>query len=311
MRKLLVLGLLVFAACSPLQPTQITSAHEPLPYQTVTPSVTAGPTGLVQFAETPLPSPTPFDYTIRAGDTLGGIADHFSVSLDALVAANPDISPNAMSIGKTIKIPSTPKNVSGQGTPTPAPFVVQEIACHAAGDGQLWCFALAYNDSSEPMENVTAQVILRDPKGNTVESKTAMLPLDILPAHQALPLSAFFSGVTAADLRPQVQVVTAIRLTPNDARYLPAALQNSQVQVDWSGLSARASGQVLLPAEAKAAASVWVAAVAYDGDGRVVGVKRWESSGGLQPGSTLPFSMLISSVAGNIERVDFAVEARP
>ncbi len=311
MRTLLVVGLLICAACAPLESPPISSPQEPQLYQTVTPSATAGPTGLVQFAQTPLPSPTPFNYTIRAGDTLGGIADHFNVSLDALLAANPDVSPNAMSIGQTLKIPSTPKNVSGQGTPTPAPFTVQQIACHPAGDGQLWCFALAYNDSSEPLENVTAQVTLLDAKGRSQGSQTAMLPLDILPAGQALPLSAFFSGVTATDVRPQVQVVTAIRLTPNDARYLPAAVQNTQAQVDGTGLSAQASGQILLPADSKPAASVWLAAVAYDGDGRVVGVKRWESSAGLQPGGSLPFSMLVSAVAGVIERVDFVVEARP
>ncbi len=311
MRKLLVLGLLLATACSPLESPPTSSPREPLPYQTVTPSVTAGPTGLIEFAETPLPSPTPFDYTIKAGDTLGGIADHFNVSLDALMAANPGVSPNAMSIGQAIKIPSTPKNVKGQGTPTPAPFVVQQIACHPAGDQQLWCFALAYNDSDEPMEDVTAQVTLFDAEGSSRGSQIAMLPLNILPAHQALPLSAVFPGVTTSGLRPQVQVVTAIRLTPNDPRYLPASVQNTQVQVDWSGLSAQASGQILLPGDSKAAASVWVAAVAYDGDGRVVGVKRWESAGGLQPGSSLPFSMFVSSVAGDIERVDFAVEARP
>ncbi len=311
MRKLLVLGLLVASACSPLESTQVSSAGEPQPYQTVTPSITAGPTGLIQFAETPLPSPTPFNYTIKAGDTLGGIANHFNVSLDALMAANPDVSANAMSIGQTLKIPSTPRNISGQGTPTPAPFVVQQIACHPAGDGQLWCFALAYNDSAEPVEDVTAQVTLLDSKGRSRGSQTGMLPLNILPPHQALPVSAFFPGMTATDLHAQVQVLTAIRLAPNDARYLPAAVENTQVQVDWSGLSARASGQVRLPAGSQPAASVWVAAVVYDRDGRVVGVKRWESSSGLQPGSTLPFSMFVSSVAGDIERVDFAVEARP
>lgn len=310
MRKLLLLILLAGAACAPAVSTPVSSPKEPVPYQTVTPSVTAGPTGLIEFAQAPLPSPTPFSYTIRSGDTLGGIADHFSVSLDALLAANPDISPNAMSIGQTINIPSTPKNISGAGTPTPAAFTVQQISCHPTGSRQLWCSALAYNDSADLMENVTAQVTLLDSKGQSKGSQMAMLPLNILPPHQALPLTVLFADVPA-DANPQVQVLTAVRLTPYDPRYLPAAVQNTQVQVDWSGLSARADGQVTLPADSKAAASVWVAAVVYDRDGRVVGVRRWESTSGLQPGGTLPFSMFVSSVAGEIARVDFAVEARP
>jgi hypothetical protein len=56
---------------------------------------------------------------------------------------------------------------------------------------------------------------------------------------------------------------------------------------------------------------VWVAAVTYDGAGRVTGVRRWESPAGINPGGSLPFTFSVSSMAGRIERVDFAVEARP
>ncbi len=311
MRKLLVVCLIFAAACAPLASTQTSGPSEPLPYQTVTPSLTAGPTGLIQFAGTPLASPTPFSYAIKAGDTLGSIAEHFNVSLDSLLAANPGVNPNAMSIGKTLNIPSTPRNISGQGTPTPVPFAVQQIACHPTGNQQLWCSVLIYNDSVEPMENVTAQVTLLDDEGQSKGSQTAMLPLDIVPAQSALPLTVSFGAGLPGGLHPQVQILTAIRLAPDDPRYLPATVQNTQARVDASGLSAQANGQVVLPADSKPAGSVWVAAVAYDRDGAVIGVRRWESSSGLQPGAPLPFSMSISSVAGEIARVEFAVEARP
>jgi hypothetical protein len=54
-----------------------------------------------------------------------------------------------------------------------------------------------------------------------------------------------------------------------------------------------------------------VAAVAYDKVGNVVGVRRWEAQDKLGPGSTLPFEFMISSLAGEITRVEFVVEARP
>ena len=311
MRKWLVLGLLAAAACAPPAGAPPAAPHEPAPYRTVTPSATAGPTGLVEFAQTPLPTPTPFDYAVKRGDTLGGIAERFNVPLDALLAANPGVSPNAMSIGATLKIPSTPRNLSGEGTPTPAPFAVQQIGCRPTGEGQLWCFALARNEAAEPLENVTAQITLLDAEGASRDSQTAMLPLDILPPYQSLPLTALFRAAGLPEVRPQVQVLSAIRLMADDPRYLPAALQNTQVQVDWSGLSAQARGQVWLPEDSKPAASVWVAAAAYDRDGSVVGVRRWESSGGLAAGETLPFALSVGSVGGAIQRVDFAVEARP
>jgi LysM repeat protein len=312
MRMILISCLLLLAACAPAASGATPVANDLRSYQTVTPSATAStPEGLVVSFETPVPSPTPFAYTVKSGDTLSQIAERFNVPLDALMAANPDVDPNAMSVGKTLKIPSSPGNPTGESTPTPMPFPVQQIECYPTSDRGLWCFMLAYNDSNDLIENVTAQITLVDQSGQTVASQVALLPLNILSPHTSLPLSVFFAPNIPSDAKPQARVLTAIRLLPGDGRYLPAVLHNTLAQVDWSGLSAQVSGQVILPADTKPAGFVWVAAVAYDEAGRVVGVRRWESKAGFQPGGTLSFSFMISSLAGRIERVDFAVEARP
>ncbi len=44
-------------------------------------------------------------YTIRAGDTFFSIAQRFNVSLEALIAANPDVNPDALLVGQVICIP--------------------------------------------------------------------------------------------------------------------------------------------------------------------------------------------------------------
>ncbi|HSK89412.1 MAG TPA: LysM peptidoglycan-binding domain-containing protein [Anaerolineales bacterium] len=80
-----------------------------IPFATVTPDATQTPEGLVA-AQTALPSPTPFTYTVRQGDTISSVALKFGVSMDDLQAANPEISPNTMSIGQVINIPSNPEN---------------------------------------------------------------------------------------------------------------------------------------------------------------------------------------------------------
>lgn len=265
--------------------------------------------GLVT-AEIPLPSPTPFTYTVQAGDTMGGIALKFGVSMEDLQAANPQVSPNTMSIGQVLKIPSDPANPSGEPTPTPVPFDIEQIHCYPGMDQGMWCLVLARNPGSDFIENISAQVTLVDAAGTWLASQPALLPLNILPPDSALPLSVYFPPVVPSGAKPQVQVLTAIRLLSGDPRYLPASAGDVLVQVNWNGLSARLSGVVRLPSESKAAASVWVAATAYDEPGQVVGVRRWEG-GGLQPGESLPFSMLVSSLAGPIERVEIAVEARP
>ncbi len=312
MRRAVLLGLILAVGCAPVVAKEMPRASNLQIYKTATPSATAAPpTALVSPVQNVLPSPTPFTYAIRSGDTLGAIADKFNVGLDALLAANPSINPNGMRIGDTLKIPSNQKNPTGEGTPTPAAFAVQQVACHPTIDGGLWCFALAYNASPDVMENVTAQITLLDAEGQKIASQTALLPLDILPPNTALPLSVYFAPTMPADVQAQVQPLSAIELLPNDQRYLDAKVQNTQVLVDASGLSAQASGLVLLAGDAKPASRVWVAAVAYDGAGNVVGVRRWEASDGIQPGGSLRFSFGIASIAGGIERVDFAVEARP
>ena len=92
--------------------------------------------------------------------------------------------------------------------------------------------------------------------------------------------------------------------------YLPT-INNTLVQVDADGHSARLTGQVFLAANVENASQVWVAATAYDEAGRVVGVRRWEWDDGLAAGGSIPFDFMLSSIGGKISRVDFAVEARP
>jgi hypothetical protein len=174
----------------------------------------------------------------------------------------------------------------------------------------MWCFVLVHNPAPDFIENVSAQVTLVDAAGTLLASQPALLPLNILPPDSALPLSVYFPPIVPPGAKPRVQVLTAIRLLPGDPRYLPAAAGDVLVEVNWNGLSARLSGVVRLPSESKAAASVWVAATAYDELGQVVGVRRWEG-GGLQPGESLPFNILVSTLAGRIDRVELAVEARP
>ena len=175
----------------------------------------------------------------------------------------------------------------------------------------MWCFVLVHNDFSDFMENVSVQVTLVDSNNVTLASQAALLPLNILPPNTSLPLSVFFPPDIPADAKPQVQVLTAIRLLPNDERYLPATLNNTLVQVNAEGHSAQVSGLVLSQSAATDASQVWVAATAYDDAGTVIGVRRWELNAALSAGGSLRFEFLLSSIGGRIARVEFAVEARP
>jgi len=311
MRKIMVLCLMLMTACSSNGSNPASIPKTLKSYWTTTPSATASqPSGLVVTITTPIPTPTPFSYSVKSGDTMGQIAQTFNVSLSALMAANPGVDPNSISIGQALKIPSQ-QNASGASTPTPVSFPVRQIACYPASDRGMWCFVLAANNSSNPIEDVTAQITLLDTGGKTIASQTATLLLDVLAPNSSMPLIAYFEPDVPVNARPQVQVLTAIQIQANDPRYLPAVLQNTSVKVDATGLTAQVGGQINLPTSAKPAKLIWVVATAYDGSGRVLGARRWESTTGLSAGGSLPFSFTVSSIAGTIAHVEFAVEARP
>lgn len=305
----LALFFFIVTACAPQQTQLAPPAVDLIPFVTSTQSPSQTPESLVS-AETPLPSPTPFTYTIGSGDTISSIALKFGVSMDDLQAANPEISPNTMTIGTVIKIPSNPDNPSGEPTPTPAPFTVEQAQCYSTAENGMWCFVLVHNDFPDFMENLSAQVTLVDANNASLASQAALLPLNILPPNTSLPLTVFFPPDIPFNAKPQVQVLTAIRLLPDDERYVPATITNTLVQVNADGRSARLNGMVFSQSRDQAANQVWVAATAYDDAGRVVGVRRWEWDNGLAAGGNIPFEFMISSIGGRIARVEFAVEAK-
>jgi LysM repeat protein len=312
MQRALLLFAFLVTACAPQTASQTPAPPGTLlPYFTRTPNATPGtPEGLVVAFETPLPSPTPFVYEVKAGDTFGSLALQFGVTVDQLVAANPDVSPNSMSIGTKLNVPGRSATPAA-ATSTPIPLPVLQIECYPTADQGLWCFVLLHNVTSSLIENPSAQVTLLDAEDEPLASELALSPLNILPAGASLPLMVYFQPVIPAAARPQAQLLTGIEVDPGNARYLPAALHNTLALVDSSGRSATVSGVARLPEDAPPAKLVWVAAVAYDESGRVVGARRWESNAGIAPGGSLPFSFRVSSAGGEIRRVEFVVEARP
>jgi LysM repeat protein len=305
MRYLFLLAFLL-AACVPATPTQSVSSGTVEIPASVTPSLTFTPNVLVVI-ETPIPTSTPFAYVIQSGDTFSELAEKFKVSQDALRAANPDVKPNSMSVGATLLIPDSSPAIPSGATPTPVPVPVTQTVCHPTADGGLWCFALLQNNTSDFLENVSSQITLFDANNEAVASQTAFLPLDILPPNTSLPVYAFFPN-TPSNATMQIQILSAI--PSSGAGYLSARLNNVITQIDWNGLTAKVSGEVLLPVESKAATQVWITAVAYDKGGQVVGVRRWEG-GAIQPGGKAVFSFLVSSLGQGIDRVEFVVEAKP
>ncbi len=74
-------------------------------------------------APTPVPAPTPQLYTVAKGDTMSKIARKFGVTVEELLAANPQIkNPNKIDIGDELTIPApAPEGVPDAGEESAAP----------------------------------------------------------------------------------------------------------------------------------------------------------------------------------------------
>jgi hypothetical protein len=307
MRSLLVCltCVLFLAACAGESTPDLGPAQ---PYQTPSPSQTLAP--LPAQTEVLLPTPTLFLYTVVLGDTLGAIADRFDISLEALMAANPGIQPTALTVGTELIIP-TGSGQPSEPTPTPASALVRQAQCWPETSGGLWCFALIQNECAETLENLSAQFTLLDENGEELASQIAYAPLNILPPGASMPLGVHFPAPVDSQAAPRVQVLTAIRLLPGDARYLPVMLENTLVNVSADGRSAQISGRAMLTVLDGHANTLWVLAIAYDEAGNLVGFRRWEADATLAGGESVTFDFLVSSLGPEIARVEFLTEARP
>jgi len=319
---LLAFSLLTGCATAPDSPLALSppapglSGSNLRPYATATQAIFASPT--VSATDIPIPSATPSTYKVAAGDSLGTIAEHFGLRLAELQAANPGVVSESLAVGQKLKIPAS---APGSALPTPAPAQVGVVTCYPSGGGS-YCLAAVRNPFPDTLENIKLQMTLLDAKGRVLNSLEAFLPLDILPPGSVLPAYAFFSaqagqatpaaGAPPTGIsQPSAQLAVAIRLTSSDDRYLPAVVRNLLVSVDWDGRSARAQGQVFLPASSVVAKTIWLVGVAYDGNGQIVGFRRWEWQGNLEPGHAQPFDFSVYSLGPAIEKVEVIVEARP
>jgi len=83
---------------------------DPTPVASPTSTVTITPTATDIFTITPIPTTTiqpPFEYVIKEGDTCGGIAFNFNVSVQSIILLNSGVNASCtnLRVGQTINVP--------------------------------------------------------------------------------------------------------------------------------------------------------------------------------------------------------------
>jgi LysM repeat protein/ribosomal protein L40E len=115
-----------------------TPVFTPTNTATITPTATETPIPTAIPTETPLP---PFDYTVRSGDTCGGIAVAFGVSVQSIIATNQLSFQCFVSEGQVLKIPYP------TATPAPPPTEIPNEATQTADACQKDFYIVRENDT--------------------------------------------------------------------------------------------------------------------------------------------------------------------
>ncbi len=255
-------------------------------------------------------TPTPLSYKVVKGDDMFGIALRHGISLAVLLTANPTVNPSFLSVGTILQIPqtqATPK--PGESTPVPIPVELSTPACYPTGEGGLWCLILAGNSNERAVENLSVSVLVSNSDGTSLQQQEAFPLLYILPAGSQTALGAYFPPPAPGQAVASASLAAAFYQPENDSRYLDVSIQGKEVLMQPGGLAAQVRGSLMLVGEANPAGEVWVAAAAFDADGRPVGLRRWESSAPLEPGGKLQFDFTIYSLGPEIARVELMAEA--
>jgi len=325
MRKIITLFALpilalFLAACSPDQGTvtqtgTATRAGTLRAFTGPEPSGTPSPTNAATVTPLPSATPTPRTHVVRAKEDLWGIALRYGLTLEDLLTANPTVDPRFLSIGANLNIPAplyTPTpDASHPPLPTPVGMELTVPDCYPAREGGLWCFTTAANRQEYSIEALSAAIRIYDRSSGEIISQTAYAPLSLVPPGGTMALSAYFASPAPLNFAATVELLTALPVPPASGRFLTVQQPGTQIEIAAEGLSATASGTFQLSDTQTTASHLQAAAIAYDAQGKVTGVRRWEFLEPLNGATALDFDLTVYAAGSPIDRVVVLVEAYP
>lgn len=307
-----IIAVLGGSGCTPPFPPPaqtLTPRVELTLYVSPTPTPTPGPFPTPNATQQPkLPTPTPFTHTIQEGDTLSGIALRYNTSVDEIMAANPGINPNLLIIGEEVVIPAGDEEaVTHLPTATPLPLSLEQPHCLPANQGGLWCFVEVANPLDIALENVSAVVSVYSIAGEVAASEVALPPLNALPPGGSLPLMAYFSPPLPETFQASVTLLTAL---PAPGPGPQTTITDQEIAYASDRQQATLSGTITLSEESLPVSHIWVAGIAYDVEGNIVGSRKLIIETELSPGQSTSFELTVFSLGPAIDHVRVIDEGR-
>lgn len=305
--------IVIVAGCSTTQATPTL-----FPTATLFPFVRASLTPTIEQVQptytvipSPGPSPTPFVHIVQKDDTLLGIAILYGVSLEEILAANPDINPRILSIDQEIVIPSLEGDVPGGLIPTATPIPLQfaQVQCYPTITQHSWCISSVVNNDEVWLEGVSAIITIFNLEGEQIDAEIAYAPLNLLPPGFAMPLGVKFSQ--PVDLAIASTNTSFLTQTVED-RYVMMNI-GWEINADQSSdQGTYVSGSVeVSPDNEFGVDEVNLLVTAFDVNGNVVGYRKWERIERVAVGEMFEFDIEVFSLGPPIARVEVLAEAFP
>ncbi len=330
MRHYLKLSILIAAlflsSCGPKLDIPDILPPEPSHTATRVPSVT--PTFAPSSSHTASPSPTtiptstpePVTFKVGRNDDMFSVALYFGVSLEALKTANPQVIPNAMSIGTELIIPITPTpGMDSETEPSPSALTstgsAPEVSayksyCYRDAIKAVYCFSLIENDSDEALENVSLLVTLSDETGKTTQTIATTL-INVVPPHSSLPAASYFLPEWGETLTASAKLDFQLPYAEGETRYLEAEVTEQKVDIVYNNKAAKVQGVITFKDKNTVLMTLNIVAVAYDENGAVLGMRRHQPIESSNTSANVPYSFTVYSMAGDIHHVEVFVEAMP
>jgi len=296
-------------------------SHTPLPSLTATESPTLTPTN------TQTPTPAPVTWTVGKGDELMAIAFYYGITLDELLAANPSVTPNWMSVGTVLQIPVTPTPLP-TATATPAPTNTAQIlqtqtatpsgplelqgepSCYQNPLGELNCLVLIKNQGEETLENPSVSFRITSPESDYESELVVFAPLNLLQPGSSLPILASFPAPVPENYDVEAEIDYWLPTMPDDDRYAETEILDSNIQLSEDDAIAYVNGKISVDSAYREIASLWLLAVAFDQDGNPVGFRRWEAALPIDNVKAIAFNTIVYSLGPGIDRIELMAEAR-
>jgi hypothetical protein len=177
---------------------------------------------------------------------------------------------------------------------------LKEPSCSPSLTGGLYCFALVENTQEFAVQNLTAQFTLTDPATGQQLQQVGSLPLMQLKSNASLPLFAYFPPPVFASPKVSLSLLTALPVSSDSTSILEVEIKDSQIQMAADGFSAIVQANLVLQNSGATANHFWVAAVAYDSLGNVVGVRQYEKDADLSNGQSAAFKMYVTVFPGRL-----------